>query len=279
MRIRTIFQAVAVILLLALISAACSSSSDETAEQLLAVEQQLADVTAERDVLQTQIDQQADRHDKAAAVQSAVRDILDNPEAYGTEEEVVDLLASYATSDAVMQDDTFNASMNMRDSWYNTLYGGAMDAEIEVLHQWMSDDGSQVSGLWVWKGKNINGKDFELFGVAIDTHNEEGLISHELILYPYPDSYVTNAAFGTGTATLDHRRRRLASWSAGAAENLVQGCPTDGSIELGGVDAPGEVMSPISVTRHSAVSMSTPKIWAMSAADDVIWSSVRSPSV
>lgn len=65
----------------------------------------------------------------------------------------------------------------------------------------MSEDGSQSSSLWIWKGTNINGKDFELIGVKIDTHNEEGLIAHELVLYPYPDSYVTNAAFGTGTAT------------------------------------------------------------------------------
>ena len=146
--------------------------------------------------------------DDEDAKRTAVRKALDGginwfdtAEAYGTEEEVVDLLATYATSDAVMQDDAFNAGMNMRDSWYNTLYGGGMDAEIEVLHQWFSEDGSQSSSLWVWKGKNINGNDFELVGVAIDTHDEEGLISHELILYPYPDSYVTNAALGTGTAT------------------------------------------------------------------------------
>lgn len=200
MRFRTIFQAVAVTLLLALTSAACSSSSDETAEQLLAVEQQLAEITAERDVLQAQIDQQGERHDKSAAVILAVRNILNNPETYGTDEEAADLLASYATPDAIMQDDTFDAAKNMRDSWYNTFHVYGMDAEIEVLHQWMSDDGSQSSSLWVWKGTNINGKDFELIGVSIDTHNEEGLISHELILYPYPDSYVTNAALGTGTA-------------------------------------------------------------------------------
>jgi len=200
MRFQRILQAVAVLVSAALFSSACSGGSDSTAEKLQVVEQQLAEVTAERDVLKAQIDQPSSGYEKAAAVKAAVRDILDNPDSYGTEEEVVELLANYATPDAIMQDDAFDAAMNMRDSWYNTLYQSRMDAEIEVLHQWISDDGSQSSGLWVWKGKNINGLDFELIGVNVDTHNEEGLITHELILYPYPDDYVRNAALGTGTA-------------------------------------------------------------------------------
>jgi hypothetical protein len=198
MRSTTIFQAAAVLLLLALIGVSCSSGSNETAEQLQVVEQQLAEVTAERDVLQAQIDRQTDRYDKSTAVRLAVRDILDNPETYGTEAEVVELLASYATPDAVMQDDTFDAWVDMRTSWQNTLYRGAMDATIEQLHEWMSDDGSQSSSLWIWKGKNQSGNDFELIGVAIDSHNEEGLITHETVLYPYPDSYVWNAVVAAG---------------------------------------------------------------------------------
>ncbi|NNE96352.1 MAG: hypothetical protein HKN24_10020 [Acidimicrobiales bacterium] len=173
MRLRWIFQVLTALALVASISAACSSGSDRT----------------ETD----------SRYERTAAVVSAVRNILDNPDAYGTEEEVVELLATYATPDAVMQDDAFDADMNMRDSWYNTLYQASMDAEIEVLHQWISDDGSQSSGLWVWRGKNFNGHDFELIGVKVDSHNDEGLITHELVLYPYPDDYVRNAALGTGT--------------------------------------------------------------------------------
>lgn len=163
-----------------------------------ALEQQLTEVTAERDALQAQVDQRSARHDKSVAVQTAVRDILDDPTAYGSEEEVADLLATYATSAAVMEDDVFG-SANMRDAWYNTLYSGTIDAEIEVWHQWTSEDGSQTGGLWVWKGTNLAGNPFELIGVAVDTHDEEGLISHELVVYPYSNEYVINAIMFAGT--------------------------------------------------------------------------------
>lgn len=163
-----------------------------------ALDQQLTEVTAERDALQAQVDQRSERHDKSVAVQAAVRDILDNPTAYGTEEEVADLLATYATAAAVMEDDVFG-SVNMREAWYNTLYSGTMDAEIEVWHQWTSEDGSQSGGLWVWRGTNLAGNPFELIGVAVDTHDEEGLVSHELVVYPYSDAHVIEAVTGAGT--------------------------------------------------------------------------------
>ncbi len=30
-------------------------------------------------------------------------------------------------------------------------------------------------------------------------HDEDGLISYELVTYPYPDEYVNEAVFGAGT--------------------------------------------------------------------------------
>jgi hypothetical protein len=195
---RWLATAVAVLVVAVLAISAWLILGDPSENPDVALEQQLTEVTAERDALQAQIDQRSERHDKTVAVKAAVRDILDNPTAYGTEEEVADLLATYATSAAVMEDDVFG-SVNMRDAWYRTLYSGAIDAEIEVSHQWISEDGSQSGSLWVWKGTNQAGNPFELIGVAVDTHDEEGLVSHELVVYPYSDTYVIEAVTGAGT--------------------------------------------------------------------------------
>lgn len=143
------------------------------------------------------IEQQSERRDKSVAVNVAIRAVLDDPESYGTEDEVADLLATYATPSAQMDDDVFGA-VNMRQAWYNTLYDSAMDSEIDVWHQWVADDGSQSSSLWVWHGTNFAGNPFELVGIAIDDHDEEGLVTHEFVVYPYPDDYVDNAVFGSG---------------------------------------------------------------------------------
>ena len=124
--------------------------------------------------------------------------ILDDPESFGTEQEVADLLATHATEDAVMDDEVFGA-VNYRDGFYNTLYSDAMDAEIDVYETWMSDDGSQGGVLWMWHGTNAEGNPFELAGVSITTHDEEGMITYEYVTYPHDDEYVRVAAFGGGT--------------------------------------------------------------------------------
>ncbi|MDH3755740.1 MAG: hypothetical protein OEU32_17890 [Acidimicrobiia bacterium] len=162
------------------------------------MEQQLSEVTAERDALQAQLDRAAERYDKTAEVKAGVREILDNPEAFGSEDEVADLLAVYATEAAVMEDDVFG-SVPMRQAWFRTLYSDAMDAEIEILHQWISEDGSESGGVCVWRGTNQAGNPFELIGLTVDTHDEEGRVAHELVIYPYPDEYVDVAVTGAGT--------------------------------------------------------------------------------
>jgi hypothetical protein len=116
----------------------------------------------------------------------------------GTESEAIDLLASYASSDARMRDDALG-SATMRRAWHESSYGQAVDAEIEVVHQWFAPDGSQSGGLWVWRGTNLAGNPFELVGVQIDTHDDEGRVTDEWVIYPYPDDDVVEAFEGAGT--------------------------------------------------------------------------------
>ena len=175
--------------------AGCSESGDDEADEL---RDRLEEVTAERDELQARVDADAERYDKSVEVRDAIRAILDDPAADGSEDEVVDLLASYASSGAQMRDDVFG-DVGVRSAWYNTLYAGAMDAEIDVIHRWFAPDGAQSGGLWVWRGTNPAGNPFELVGVQIDSHDDEGRITDEWVIYPYPDDYVRDAVFGDGT--------------------------------------------------------------------------------
>ena len=160
---------------------------------------ELAEVSAERDQLQARIDADDERHDKSVATMKAIRAILDDPTSYGSEDEVVDLLASYASDGAQMRDDALG-DVGIQSAWYNTLYGGAVDAEIEIVHQWFAPDGSQSGTLWVWRGTNLVDNPFELIGVSIDTHDDDGRITDEWVIYPYPDEYVEAAFRRGGTA-------------------------------------------------------------------------------
>lgn len=194
MPMRTTAVTVAVAVALGGGAAACSGDDGE-ADELRA---QLAEVTTERDELQARLDADAERSDKTVEVREAIRAILDDPAAYGTEDEAIDLLASYASSDARMRDDALG-SATMRRAWHESSYGQAVDAEIEVVHQWFAPDGSQSGGLWVWRGTNLAGNPFELVGVQIDTHDDEGRVTDEWVIYPYPDDYVVEAFEGAGT--------------------------------------------------------------------------------
>jgi hypothetical protein len=191
---------------LALVVAACAGDATESDEyqqlqdELAVVQQQVSDTTAELEAAGAAQDAAAARHDAALATMEMLRQVLDDPESYGTEDEVVDLLASHATVDAVMDDAVFGA-VPMREAWHNTLYGGAFDARIDVYDTWVSEDGSQGGFLWIWYGTNAQGRPFELPGISLTEFDEEGHISYELVTYPYPDAYVWDAAIGLGTPT------------------------------------------------------------------------------
>ncbi|MDN4475185.1 hypothetical protein QQX09_04840 [Demequina sp. SYSU T00192] len=163
------------------------------------LEAQLAEVTEQRDALQAELDAIDARYDKTVAVKAAVEDILADPESYGTPDEVADLLASYGTDDAVMDDDVFGA-VGLRQAWYNTL-SNQVDAEIETVQQWVDDDGSVSGSLWIWRGTNFAGEPFELVGINVDTHADDGTIENEWVAYPYPDEFVRVAIIGGGTPT------------------------------------------------------------------------------
>jgi hypothetical protein len=164
-----------------------------TQQQLTSAQQQLAEATA-------QLAEASTRHDASLETIELDRQVLDDPESYGTEDEVVDLLASHATDDAVMDDAVFGAAP-MRQAWHNTLYGGAIDARIDAYDTWVSDDGSQGGVLWIWYGTNAEGNPFELAGISLLEFDEEGRIAYEFVTYPYPDAYVNDAVFGAGTPT------------------------------------------------------------------------------
>jgi hypothetical protein len=199
------------VLILGLVLAACSSDPT-TSEEYLDLEQemtaaegeiedletQLAALTAERDASVQRKGLPEVRHEKARAQMDLVTAILDNPEAFGSEEEVIEALVEHYTPDAVMDDAVFGA-VPIEQAWHNTLYGGAVDAEIDVYHSWLSDDGSQGGHLWVWHGTNAAGNPFELPGISLCEFDEDGLESYEYVVYPYPDDYVRRAFTGSGT--------------------------------------------------------------------------------
>ena len=195
---------ITVLVVLGLLLAGCSgdpTASEEyenVALELAEFQQQLADAIEERDALAAAGGESSDRYEKALANQESVEDILHNPESYGTEQQVVELLATYATADAVMEDAVFGA-VPIQNAWYYTLYGGTMDAEIDIYYRWLSEDGSQGGALWIWHGTNQVGNAFELAGIALDDYDENGLIAHEYVVYPYSDDYVSEAIVGDGT--------------------------------------------------------------------------------
>jgi hypothetical protein len=170
----------------------------DTQQQLADVQQQLAEAVAERDALASPAPQSSARHDKAKATQEAVTAIVNDPESVGSEQEVVDALAAHYTPDAKMVDAVFG-SIGARDGWYETLYGAMADSTFDNTYWWVSEDGSQGGSVWLWHGTNEAGNPFELAGISLDDFNEEGLISNEYVVYPYPADYVKAAIEGAGT--------------------------------------------------------------------------------
>ena len=173
--------------------AACST--DESTQSL---QDQLTTAQAERDELAARFDAMAARNEASLATIMAEEEILANRDAYDSEDAVADALATLAAEGTMMDDEVFGA-VGIREGWYKTLFGGAMDAKIDVHHHWLSEDGSQGGSLWVWHGENLKGNPFELVGISIMDYDEQGLLTNEFVTYPYPDEYVVEAVDGAGT--------------------------------------------------------------------------------
>ncbi len=168
-----------------------------------ALEAEVVELTQQVESLQVTLDDVVARHDRTAAATERLRAILDDPAAFGTEEEVAAQLAQMATEDAQMEDDVFGGHA-IRGAWQSALFGFGCeetDARIEMLHQWISADGSMSGDLWVWHGTNCAGNPFELAGVSISTHDETGRATEMRNHYPYSDQYVREGFTGAGTPT------------------------------------------------------------------------------
>ena len=202
---------ITVVIAVLLVSTAGCSQGDSND----AIEEQLAAVTAERDALLNSASQQQERdggapldaasqrqerHDRALATLDEVNAILNDPEAFGSEEEIIDAIARHSTDTAVMEDDVFGA-VNYRAAFYATLFEGSVDARLDAYDWWVSEDGSQGGSLWIWYGTNAAGNPFELTGLTLTEFSEDGRIEYDLITYPYSDDYVRRAFHGEGTPT------------------------------------------------------------------------------
>ncbi len=199
---RTIVASIAVFLL---VVAGCSSSNPTESEEYQALEQelaqaeaQLAEVAAERDILIVDASAGAARYEKSVATTGRVATIIDDPDAVGTRDEVLDELTTLATPEAVMDDTAFGA-VPIRRAWANTLWGS--DATIKTWVRWMCDDGSQAGSLWTWAGESRSGEPFELIGVNLDDFDDEGRVTYSLVDWPYDAAYVRESfAFGNTTS-------------------------------------------------------------------------------
>jgi len=183
------------LLVMTMVFAACSSdptTSDKFQDlqaELDATEQQLSDVTAERDQLQSENAIGAARFGKSSATIDAIGEIVSDPSAFGTEDEVLDILSQYFAPGATTHDLAYG-EIEVIAGWRNTLFGGQVDAVTTEWHNWVCEDGSQGGSLWTWEGTNFNGEPFALIGISIAGFNDEGLNTGDTVMWPYPDEYV-----------------------------------------------------------------------------------------
>ena len=135
-------------------------------------------------------DESSDRYEKASATQQTVTEIIADPAAFGTEEEVLDLLDELAVPEVVSGDLAFGGVSTgvWRIGWRNTLFGS--DATLRTWTTWLSDDGSVGGSLWTWSGTAANGEPFDLQGLELSRFNDDGLYTEVVMLYPYDDEEV-----------------------------------------------------------------------------------------
>ncbi|WP_156165495.1 hypothetical protein [Demequina rhizosphaerae] len=175
--------------------AGCSTDSGGTED----LEQQLAEVTAERDALQAQVDATAERYDRAVAAQAAFDAILADDDAYADPDAMIEDLMAYATDTAVM-DDLYVGPQSLDDALKYDLFTTS-DSRIDPVQSWVDPDGSTSGALWIWHGTNMWGDPFAVVTAAVTTYDDDGLITSIYRTYPYSWPYFHEAVRGAGTPT------------------------------------------------------------------------------
>ena len=188
-------QLVVAVMAAAITVAACSGDPTSTGDyqelegEFAALEQELSAVTAERDLLRAEKAKAEERFDKSSATIDAIGEIVSDPSAHGTEDEVLALLGEHFVPGATTHDLAYG-EIDAIDGWRNTLFGGRADAVTTEWHNWVCEDGSQGGSLWTWEGNNFVGEPFELIGMSVAGFNDEGLNTGNTVMWPYPDEYV-----------------------------------------------------------------------------------------
>jgi hypothetical protein len=177
--------------------AEASQEIADTEQALADTEAELAEVTAERDGLIAEAAAEAVRYDKSIANAERIAEIIDDPDAIGTKEEVLDEMMAMATPEAIMNDTALGPAP-IRRAWSATLWGS--EATIKTWVRWMCDDGSQAGSLWTWVGEAQSGEPFELIGINLDKLDDEGRVTASLVDWPYDADYVRES-FATGNTT------------------------------------------------------------------------------
>lgn len=177
------------IVVLALLATSCAANPTES--EYAELEQELANVIAERDALLAEQHAAATQYEKSKASQDVLLAAIADPDAFGTQEEVLDLLDSMATPDVVSGDLAFGGASTgyWRTGWRNTLYGSD-DMSVKTWRSWLSDDGSVGGSLWTWYGVAPNGEPFAIPGVEVSRFSGEGLFEEVIMFYPFEDDEV-----------------------------------------------------------------------------------------
>jgi len=193
---------VVVFVVLGVVLGACSNDPtaseeyQELEQQVSDLEDELADVTAERDRLLASDDADKARLATVTSFTELRNDVATDPSAYGTEDEVLDLLSQGAAPGAVMDDEAYG-SVELREAWRRTLFGGSVDAVTTEWRSWVCNDGRMGGSLWTWEGANFVGEPFSLVGINLNTYDEEGLLEVSTVIWPYPHERVYEE-FGVG---------------------------------------------------------------------------------
>lgn len=182
---------------MALVLALAACSGDPTAtDEYQELQDALAEVTAERDLLLADKAMDDERFSRTSATIDAIGEIVSDPTSFGNVDEVLALLRQHYAPGAMTHDLAYG-KIDVIDGWRNTLFAGRVDAVTTEWHNWVCEDGSQAGSLWTWEGINYVGEPFELIGVSVAGFNSEGLNTGNTVMWPYPDEYVWEE-FGVG---------------------------------------------------------------------------------